>query len=302
MICDLQTDFDIIKSNIALWNELNFEDRIEALEKLEFILDQTETLLQRSGPSVALFSLKQSAQRIKSQLEAIDEDLFARLRGAIQRGLCRGEVLLGLITTYAGSGLLRSHLTDSFLGYDALDVFTNGFFAVQDIPAASLEIEPEMVFYQKTPTRIVLELVQKAHLTQEDVFYDLESGLGFVCALVNLLTGTPTKGIELEPAYCTYATMCATNLNLSEIVFSCEDARTADYSDGTVFYLYTPFQGQILQDVLNKLQMVSWNRPIRIFSYGPCTTYVAQQSWLTSTSQPNDYFYELGEFKSWYVD
>ncbi|MPR35655.1 hypothetical protein [Salmonirosea aquatica] len=298
MISDLQTDIEALQGNTALWNETNFEKRIEALDDLEFIIDRIEALLQLDSPPVELFPLKQCAQTIKSQLEAINVALFARLRAAIRSGRCQGVALLDLIKTYAGSGLISSQPTNSVVGYSNLDVFTNSFFFLEILPTATLKREPEMVFYQKTPTQIILELVAKANLTNQDVFYDLGSGLGHVCVLVNLLTGTTAKGIEIEPAYCSYATICASDLNLSNVVFICEDARIANYSDGTVFFLYTPFVGQILQEVLNKLQVISWDRPIRLFSYGPCTAYIAQQSWLTSTGQVNDYLYELGEFRS----
>ncbi|GAB4034595.1 hypothetical protein [Spirosoma gilvum] len=295
---DLQTDIETIQKNTSLWNELNFESRIGALDDLEFAIEQIDALLQLNKPSVELLLLKQSAQTIKRELEAINLVLFERLRVAIQSGHNQGRTLLDLMSLYAGSDLLSVQSNNPVVGYDNLDVFTNGLFPLQALPIATQEREPEMVFYQKTPTRIILQLVAKANLTNQDIFYDLGSGLGHVCVLVNLLTGTTTKGIEVEPVYCNYAACCATDLNLLDVAFICEDARTANYSDGTVFFLYTPFEGRLLQDVLDKLQAISWNRPIRLFSYGPCTAYIAEQSWLRCISDVKDYLYEIGEFRS----
>ncbi|CAN5139356.1 hypothetical protein BH09BAC4_BH09BAC4_06240 [soil metagenome] len=302
MINDLQTDVETIQRNTSLWNETNFESRIGALDDLEFVIDQIDSLRQLNSPRVELISLKQSAQRIKSDLEAINLALFWRLRRDIRNGLYQGTALLDLINVYAGSSLLSGQPNNPVVGYDNLDVFTNGLFPLEVPPIETQVREPEMVFYQKTPTRIVLELVAKANLTNKDIFYDLGSGLGHVCVLVNLLTGATTKGIEVEPAYWAYATFCTTDLNLSNVEFICQDARTATYSDGSVFFLYTPFEGRLLQTVLDKLQVLSWSRPIRLFSYGPCTAPIAQQSWLRCIGNVEDYRYEMGEFRSCPID
>ena len=63
-------------------------------------------------------------------------------------------------------------------GYDNLDIFINGLFPFPHIPHQIKDLEPEMVYYQKTPSKIVFEPVDKTHFTKEDVFFDLGSGLG----------------------------------------------------------------------------------------------------------------------------
>ena len=87
----------------------------------------------------------------------------------------------------------------------------------------------------------------------------------------------------MEPAYCAYAEQCAQALNLTRVTFINRDARAADYADGTIFFMYTPFTGQMLQAVLDKLHTEAQTRPIRIAAYGPCTSHVTQQSWLQPT-------------------
>ena len=302
MVSEIQADIEAIQRNATLWEEVNFGSRMEALDYLEFyIIDRIDSLRQLNNPPAELLVLKQQAETIKSQLEDIDATLFARLRATVQSGHCRGATLLNLIDRYVGHDL-SSQLVYPAIGYDSLDVFTNGLFPLYDLPLAIQEREPEMVFYQKTPARIILELVAKANLTDHDVFYDLGAGLGHVCVLVNLLSGATAKGIEIEPAYWQYASACATDFNLSNVSFICEDARTADYSDGTVFFLFTPFEGGILQAVLAKLETISRYRQIRIFTYGPCTDSIARQSWLTSRSQVSQSLYQLSEFSSCPLD
>jgi SAM-dependent methyltransferase len=145
---------------------------------------------------------------------------------------------------------------------------------------------------------MIFELVEKAHLTGEDVFYDLGSGLGQVSLLVNLLSGVTAKGVEFEPAYCDYARARAADLHLSGVEFINVDARQADYSDGTVFFMYTPFEGKMLQEVLEKLRLEAQRRRISLFTYGPCTPQVSRQNWLKRVDQNGDHLYKLGVFQS----
>jgi hypothetical protein len=69
-------------------------------------------------------------------------------------------------------------------------------------------------------------------------------------------------------------------LNLGRVTFVQGDVREADLSAGTVFYLYTPFEGAMLREVLDMLQAEAARREIRICTLGPCTAAVAQERWL----------------------
>jgi hypothetical protein len=70
-------------------------------------------------------------------------------------------------------------------------------------------------------------------------------------------------------------------VNAGDVEFIALDAREAALSDGNVFFLYTPFRGALLQEVLEKLRAIAARRPIRVCSFGPCTPELAQTSWLT---------------------
>jgi len=159
-------------------------------------------------------------------------------------------------------------------------------------------LEPGMVQYQPTPARVVLALIAEARVTADDVFIDVGSGLGQVPMLVNLLTGAPAIGIEREPAYCDYAQRRAADLNLRDVVFRNDDAREADYSEGTVFFLYTPVTGAMLQVVLDRIRVAASGRRIRILTYGPCTETVACLTWLTTVAIDSDRPEAAGSFVS----
>src|SRR5262245_23885653 len=205
MVTDkIQSDIEAIAKDLALHEEINFDSRVEAIDYLEFnVIDRIEGLLQTTNPPEELTQLRQYAERVKHQLEDIDDSLFQRLRADIRMGGCTGTALNGLIGEYVGRNSSGSRQQVE-IGYDSLDVFINGLLLIQAAPIETKARQPEMVFYQQTPARIIFELVEKAHLTREDVFYDLGSGLGQVPIMVNLISGATAKGIEIEPAYCDY--------------------------------------------------------------------------------------------------
>ena len=219
---------------MALLDERNFIARARELDRLEW--------------------LGAEAAEQRAQLEAVDAALFARLRADIRTGACRGEELLRVIRSFVPG-------TRGGETYDDLDVFVAGLLLDAPVPEATRALDAEMVAYQRTPSRIALELI--AQLNENDVFYDIGSGLGEVVILANLLSGAKAKGIEREPAYVDYARACARDLNV-DVQFEAIDAREADFSDGTVFFLYTPFRGRMLEEVLARLRG-------RVYAYGPIT-------------------------------
>ena len=143
-----------------------------------------------------------------------------------------------------------------------------------------------MVPYQPTPVRHILHLLKAIPFSTGDLFVDLGSGLGHVPLLVSMMTGIRSLGIEVEAAYAVSAQQCAESLNLSHVRFASQDARLADLSSGTVFYLYSPFKGSILSDVLRALEIESSRRPIVICSLGPCTHTIARETWLKTNQLP----------------
>jgi hypothetical protein len=82
------------------------------------------------------------------------------------------------------------------------------------------------------------------------------------------------------------------------VSFARADARYADYSEGTVFFLYTPFKGRLLAQVLERLRVEAQHRRITLFTYGPCTPQVARQPWLHSAGAEEPDADRLAQFRS----
>jgi 16S rRNA G527 N7-methylase RsmG len=293
LITEITTDISSVADDASLYEVKNFNGRANALDFMEFhIIDRLDSL-----PSTnELSHLKQSATKVKRQLESIDTRLFDQLREDIRNGVYAGPSFARMIHEYTGFTINNTEPNQP--GYDNLDTFINGLLTDQPLPELSETHNTEIVFYQQTPARIIFQLAARANLQAHDVLVDIGSGLGHVPILVNLISSAAAKGIEYQPAYCTYAQACAAQLNLPQVEFINTDARKADYSHATVFFMYTPFKGDMLQEMLDILQTIAQQRKIKVFTYGPCSADVAKQGWLACLDEAVDDQYRLYEFKS----
>lgn len=287
----LEAEFQAHLDDPALWIETNLQGRDSALDFTDWI-EKIAQVRKRDPDFVALY---QRTLTFKTQLEAINARLFQQFRAAVRQGDWRGQALreqLNHFTTYLPNTHGQPHI-----GYDGLDTLVAGLFEFEPPPQATRQLDAEMVHYEPTPARAILDLIDHVGFTTEDVFYDLGAGLGQVAMLVQLLTGVQVKGVEIEPIFCTYAQQCAQALGIQTIDFIQRDARDVDYADGTIFYLFTPFGGALLQAVLDKLAAQARTRPIRICTYGPCTRHVARQPWLHSLDSNTENEFKVAIFE-----
>ena len=292
----LQSQLDAF-DQAALYQPHNFQARAEVIDAIAFeIIDRIDGLLGYPSQPRKLRSLRQSAERLVRRLQAVDERVFQDLRSRI-RGGCRGEPLRQRIERLVGLPAADDQ-GHAVVGYDRLDRLVTGILDSDHLPEPRLEPEPEMVLHQRTPARIIFELIRRAKLGPQDCFYDLGSGMGHVTTLVHLLSGATARGVEFEPAFCEYARACAAALRLTQVEFINADARRADYAEGTIFYMYTPFEGAMLLEVLERLRERSRSTPIRLATYGSCTAIVAQQDWLSAPSPAEPGSYQLALFSS----
>lgn len=251
-------------------------ERSDALDLLDACLsfEQDEGGDAEAAPKALLHA---RAGAVAARLEAVDATVHQAIRSEIRQGRAPGWLLEQIAAcSRGGSGALPLH--DE--GYDYLDAAVAGILPFGEPDAEIGELADEMVFYQPTPARHIFDLIGCAALAEGDVLVDLGSGLGHVPLLVAICTKARGIGIEYEAAYVDCARQCAAALNLSRATFVRQDAREADFSCGTLFYLYTPFSGGILRTVLDALRREAARRAIRIGTYGPCTQVVAGEPWL----------------------
>lgn len=251
-------------------------ERSEALDRLEIWLP--------ADPDVhPTDALARRAWALRNRLQAIDDALFCELRREIRRGAGVPALRPWLHSTVDDGDGERCRGGDA---YDHLDTLVSGLLCLQPPAAEVAPPPPGMVFYQPTPARHVFDLVRRAELGAQDVLVDLGSGLGHMPLLAAIATGARSIGVEREAAYVACARQAAGALGLSGVHFVVQDARDADLATGTLFYLYTPFQGTVLRSVLDALRDQASRRPIRVASYGPCTATIAAEAWLEPLDRP----------------
>jgi Methyltransferase domain len=258
--------------------------RLDALDRLDAYFPDIPQPVIGSEPVVA--GLYRRARAICARLEAANWELYETIRGEIQRGAGPDTLLRWVHSLETEDGIEPVVGPANGMGYDYLDELVSGVFQFEEPDAGHVPKESEMVFYQPTPARHIFRLIDMTGMTGTDVLVDLGSGLGHVPLLVSLCTGASSIGIELEAAYVKRARQCAQRLNLNKVTFLHQDARAADLSIGTVFYLHTPFTGSILSRVLDLLRREAATRRIRICSYGPCTSVIADEPWLEAAETP----------------
>ncbi len=243
----------------------HLRQRIEALDDLDAYLSDGQPI----GTA-----LHHRARAIYAELESVNFRLYEAIRRDIQRGAGGGRLLEWMPDWNGAPNLVN------YRGYDYLDELISGVLQFEEPSAEVVQLESEMVSYQPTPARHIFDLIGRTALTERDFLIDLGSGLGHVTLMASICTSSNCTGIELDPSYVDCARKSARSLNLNNARFIQGDARAADLSEGTVFYLYTPFIGTILRDVLNSLRHEAVRREIRICTFGPCTRVVAEEQWL----------------------
>jgi hypothetical protein len=254
--------------------------RLEALDRMDaYFPDIAQSAF---GTESTDADLCRQAKAICARFEAVNSGLYEAVRRDIQRGLGSDTLLRWLHAPPKEEMVTPA----DGMGYDYLDELISGVFQFEEPIAGHAQKEPEIVPYQPTPARHIFGLIGLAPLTASDVLVDFGSGMGHVPLLVSICTQARSIGIELEANYIQRAQQCAQSLNLKNVTFLHQDAREADLSSGTVFYLYTPFTGSVLRSVLDRLRREAATRRIRICTYGPCTSVIANELWLEAVEAP----------------
>lgn len=264
----LESLLDELERDRSLREPGRMRERGEALDRLEIHRACGASGEGAPGPA----QLRERVEALCAGFEAVDAELQQRIRRDVQRG-AGAHALLEWARSAGPDGDLPGD------GYDYLDTLVSGILQIEepDMPAAPMA---GMVFYQPTPARHIFGMLARTALDERDVLVDLGSGLGQVPLLAAICTGARCVGIEWEAAYVRCARRCAQALDLGRVTFVQGDVRAADLSTGTVFYLYTPFEGRMLREVLDRLKAEADTRVIRVCTLGPCTATVARERWL----------------------
>jgi Histone methylation protein DOT1 len=275
---DLHAVLSVLEGDFSLFRPDQLRERLIALDELDAAFGGFDFEDAASSPDPRLL---QRAKVLRLRLEAANSELYESVRSDIVRG-GQPRALLRWLENSASHNEPNSPLPG--LGFDYRDELVSGVLQPPEPGEPNLQLSAEMVPYQPTPVRHILHLIAAAAIAEDDVFVDLGSGLGHVPLLVSMLTGARSLGVEVQAAYVGSARKCAQSLHFSRVQFTAQDAREADLSRGTVFYLYSPFKGSILAEMLSALRRESMRRSLKICSLGPCTHRISNETWLRASA------------------
>lgn len=173
-------------------------------------------------------------------------------RAEIASGALRGAALLELILSVPF--LDRDAWLDELLGFEAPPP------DVPDLPRGSVPYLPSGVDE-------ILAMVMEVPIEPDDELVDLGAGLGRVVVLAHLLSGARASGVELQAPLVARARARCAALALPAVSFVHADAAEAEL-DGSIFFLYAPFSGQVLARVVGRLEEVARRRPIVVCAVG----------------------------------
>ncbi len=110
-------------------------------------------------------------------------------------------------------------------------------------------------------------MVRDVPLKEEDELVDLGCGLGRVVILAHLLSGARARGIEIQGHLVRAGRALTSELALPAVSFV--HANVADVEiDGSVFFLYAPFNGETLRRSLQRLRSLAERKPIVVCAVG----------------------------------
>jgi SAM-dependent methyltransferase len=185
----------------------------------------------------------------------VDDSLRLRARtarAAVESGALRGAALVELLLSIPFCD--RDVFTDELLGIDPPPP------DVPDLPRGSVPYLPSGV-------EEILAMVREVPVRSGDEIVDLGSGLGRVLILAHLLSGARGRGVEIQEHLVRRASARCAALALDDVSFVHANAVEADI-DGSIFFLYAPFNGEMLARVLSRLEDIARRRRIVVCAVG----------------------------------
>jgi SAM-dependent methyltransferase len=139
--------------------------------------------------------------------------------------------------------------------------------------------------YEPTDYLLLKKCIRRLNLLPCDVVFDVGCGMGRVLCFVARMNVAKCIGIELSPELASVAVKNAQRLRGKRcpIEVRVADAATADYSEGTVFWLFNPFGPSVIEAMLQQIKssLARSPREIRIAYLAPFHNEVMKkQNWL----------------------
>lgn len=169
--------------------------------------------------------------------------------------MARADVKSGALR---GAALLQRLLAVPPLERDA---WTDELLSLPEPPPDIPDLPRGAVPYLPAGVDEIVRMVLELPLRPDDQFVDLGSGMGRVVILAHLLSGARACGVEVQLPLVECARACCAELGLADVSFVHANAAEAEL-DGSIFFLYSPFNGETMRRVLRRLEDIARRRPV----------------------------------------
>lgn len=115
-----------------------------------------------------------------------------------------------------------------------------------------------------TPYEKIKTFLDVLDLSSKPTLYDLGAGYGRVPLYAGITTEATCKGIELVSERAERAQAAKKRLELNNVTIINANVLDVDFSDGDIFYLYSPFSPKTFKQVLVRLQELAAQKPVTI--------------------------------------
>jgi precorrin-6B methylase 2 len=114
----------------------------------------------------------------------------------------------------------------------------------------------DSIIYQGADYWNIRRVIHTLQPQGNDVFYDIGCGMGRCLCMFARLPLRSVVGIELDRSLAQAALSNAARLRgkRTAIEVRCQDAATADYSAGTIYFFYFPFGTETMRDVIESIK------------------------------------------------
>ncbi|MBI2377253.1 MAG: hypothetical protein HYV07_24850 [Deltaproteobacteria bacterium] len=246
------------------------------------VLEELEESSRRIHDGAPLWARERAAIAVRAALATLADDdalrrakeLSFRLEAIDDRELSDRRHRLS-IGTYLPNELLADL---DRLNPAEIDPFVLRLLSLDKVPARETERSAGMVHYLPSPFSSILELASR--VGPDDLLVDVGSGLGLIPVLVAWISGARTRGIELEPAYHRGALALASRVPVSRVELVEADCRRVSYADATFVYVYDTIRERLLDELLEKIELDTRGRAVRLASRGMSTPTFDASSWL----------------------
>jgi hypothetical protein len=186
---------------------------------------------------------------------AVDDSLRLRARAA------RAGIASGALRGAALHELVRS------IPFCDRDAWVDELLGIEPPPPDIPDLPRGAVPYLPCGVDEIVATVHELPVRPDDELVDLGSGLGRVAMLAHLLSGARTSGVEIQAPLVDRARARCAALGLTAVSFVHGDAAEAAL-DGSVFFLYAPFNGDLLARVMRRVEDVARRWPIALAAVG----------------------------------